>query len=97
MVKMEVLEKGLLDRCVRYLSVRWGVRKKKMSDIVCQIVVPDRAYQIRVAEKVCLIGVSDINVSHRCVRWVYQIMGSDSCIAVSDMVSQMAVSDRCVR
>ena len=71
--------------------------QKKVSDIVCQIVVPDRAYQIGVAEK----GLSDRCVRYkcltRCVRWVYQIMGSDSCIAVSDMVSQMAVSDRCVR
>ena len=74
-----------------------GVSEKGVSDMVCQIVVPDRTYQIGCQKKVCQIGVSGINVSYRCVRWIYQIMWSDSCIAVSDMVSQMAVSDRCVR
>ena len=60
---MEVLEKGLLDRCVRYLSVRCGVRKKGVSDMVCQIVVPDRTYQIGVSEK----GLSDRCLRYKCL------------------------------
>ena len=73
MVKMEVLEKGLLDRCVRYLSVRWGVRKKGVSDMVCQIVVPDRTYQIGVSEKGLSDGYVRQGASAGFVEWWCQV------------------------